>query len=356
MKTRSQTGIKILCLMLLCTFISAGNQINAQSAIGQLEHMTGVRIDRGNTSSSYNTNTTSSYSASYYRRLEKASNYNESAIRFMNSGDYSKAIRMLKKAQWYDPFNTTVKSNLAKARAANDRSHDIPVYKPVKPTPPVASNHTTNNNTTSRPRPFPGSGNTTQGTGTTPNGSVPTNNNLTITTLDGKTRSLKLCYDYNYMAEMIPEKGIEATQSERVDIGETLEFKKIMSRNSEISDLPNGKLPAAIGAFMLNITRYSISSVENAANDFVAGKLTNVDLQNLNVNVIINKAVLTTLEDAVTDLAQSAYKKLGIAYLDNRFGEISEVFSELAIDKAVKVKDMHETYTSPSLLFSKPKK
>lgn len=355
MKTRPQTGIQILCLMLLCILISTSNQINAQSAIGQLEHMTGVRIDRGNTSSSYNTNTTSSYSASYYRRLEKASNYNERAIRFMNSGDYSKAVRMLKKAQWYDPFNTTVKSNLAKARAAHDRSHDIPVYKPVKPTPPVANNSTTYN-TTNRPRPFSGSGNTSQNSGTTANGSNQTNNNLTITTLDGKTRSLKLCYDYNYMAEMIPEKGIEATQEERVDIGETLEFKKMMSRNSEIGDLPNGKLPAAIGAFMLNITRYSISSVENAANDFVAGKLTNVDLQNLNVNVIINKAALTTLEDAVTDLAQSAYKKLGIAYLDNRFGEISEVFSELAIDKAVKVKDMHETYTSPSLLFSKPKK
>jgi hypothetical protein len=137
MKTRHQTGIQIFCLMLLCTLIPANNQINAQSAIGQLEHMTGVRIDRGNSSSSYNTNTTSSYSASYYRRLEKASDYNERAIRFMNSGDYSKAIRMLKKAQWYDPFNTTVKSNLAKARAAlaND-----------KKTQSILSNSSNNNN------------------------------------------------------------------------------------------------------------------------------------------------------------------------------------------------------------------
>ncbi|GAT63142.1 tetratricopeptide repeat protein [Paludibacter jiangxiensis] len=350
MKTRSQISIQVLCLILLCSFIpSASNQINAQSAIGQLEHMTGVRIDRGNTSSSYNTNTNNSYSASYYKRLEKASNYNERAIRFMNSGDYGKAIRMLKKAQWYDPFNATVKSNLAKARAAHDRSHNAPVYKPVKPTPQVANNNTTNNNTTSRPRPFPGSGNTSQGTGTISNGSTPTNNNLTITTLDGKTRSLKLCYDYRYMAYSDPNKGIEEKTPEKLKLEDYREYKIAEYYLSKIEEVPGGKLPAAIGTFMLNVTNNTFTAVQDATDAFVTGKLTDVEIQNLSVKVVINKSLTNNIQEAAVDVAHDPYKELGVEYLDRKFGKISKTFSKLGIDVAENAKDLYEIYKAPSI-------
>ncbi|MDP4201266.1 MAG: hypothetical protein Q8861_01105 [Bacteroidota bacterium] len=348
MKTRHQTSIQILCLMLLCILISASNQINAQSAIGQLEHMTGVRIDRGNTSSSYNTNTTSSYSASYYRRLEKASNYNERAIRFMNSGDYSKAIRMLKKAQWYDPFNATVKSNLAKARAAHDRSHDLPVYKPVKPTPTVANN-STNNNSTHRPRPFSGSGNTSQNSGTTANGGNQTNNNLTITTLDGKTRSLKFCYDYRYMAYSDPNKGIEEKTPEKLKLEDYREYKIAEYYLSKIEEVPGGKLPAAIGTFMLNVTNNTFSAVQDATDAFVTGKLTDTEIQNLSVKVIINKSLTNNIQEAAVDVAHDPYKELGVEYLDHKFGKISKTFSKLGIDVAENAKDLYEIYKAPSI-------
>jgi len=348
-----QTRVFMLATVVLSVFLFPG--VKAQSAIGQLEHLTGTHIDRGNSSSSYynynynyNSNHTNSFSASYYRRLEDASTFNERAIRYMNSGDYKKAVSVLRKARWYDPFNTTVKTNLAKAkRALRDERENRNYYVSTKP----ARVKHISSVSTQRPN-LGSSAATNSGSSGTSNGTVTSNpsNSLTITTLDGRTRALTLNYDYyRNMTYMTPNKGIENNAPARWNLEDSREFKIAEKLVSKVGEYSEGKLPAAIGSFMLNVTSNTFSALQDATDALTSGTVTSEDIHNLNVRVIINKSLMDMAESHAEDMAQSPIEESGIGYLDEKFGKISKTFSKIGIGAVGDAKDLYEIYKAPSL-------
>ena len=141
-----KSGKLIIILTLFASFGLGGipAKVQAQSAIGQLETLTGRKIDRynGNSGNSNSNSNSSSYNAVRY---ERAATINSKGTEFFRNGNYKAAVVQFRKALWYSPFDENIKKNYQSAIEALKRdkqyahsTYVAPKPKPTTVTPPPA--------------------------------------------------------------------------------------------------------------------------------------------------------------------------------------------------------------------------
>jgi len=150
-----KTG-KIIALLILFATSGLGllpEQVEAQSAIGQLESITGRKIERYNSNNGYS-NSNSNSSSYNTARYEKAAKINSKGTDFFRNGNYKSAVAAFRKALWYSPFDENIKKNYKSAKEAlnlyGQSSHKVKHETP-KPKPVIASTSNTRPTTSSSP-------------------------------------------------------------------------------------------------------------------------------------------------------------------------------------------------------------
>jgi tetratricopeptide (TPR) repeat protein len=292
---KSIKRIIVSAMLLISGLLMLPDSLKAQSAIGQLETLTGRRIDRYSSSSnnSYSNSNSNSYTTARY---DKAANINSKGTQFFRNGDYKAAVSAYNIALWYSPFDANIKQNLINAKEALKREKSYAksiahvTYKPTLPPPqPTTASATPS--------------------------ATPTSSPYTITTLDGKTRRLNLSSGY-YWTNTTPNEGIEEEPTSSFNLEDCEEYKKAEALIEQVGQFEAEKLPAAIGTFMLHLTNNTFTAVNNSTSAFIHGTLSSEDMQQLNVSYIINKTLQQQASDKLEDVASEPIEEMGIGVME----------------------------------------